>query len=259
MRTHDGHSVIDASRQNRERAGERRSVAARRDERSARADVAAEERDLAADQRDVERMKHRAEHEGTAHIEPELFWALRDRRDAAGDRVRAANDRLAALFDRIESARDEERESIDALTGAYRRDAGMVELARDLVAARRVGRQVAIGFVDVDGLKAVNDATGHSAGDNVLRAVADALRVHLRESDLIVRFGGDEFVISIVGLELEEVVAMIADANGHLAGIGAPSISCGYAVALAEETIADTIDRADRDLYRRRGRADADI
>lgn len=255
MRTHDGQSVVDASRQNREQAGDRRAVAARRDERSAHADAVAEARDSAADQRDLERLEHRSEHEGIAHVERETFWALRDRRDAAGDRVRAANDRLAALYDRIESARDQERASIDELTGAYRRDAGMVELARDLVAARRVGQLLVIGFVDVDGLKAVNDATGHFSGDGVLQAVADALRTHLREYDLLVRFGGDEFVFSTVGLELDGVIEMVSDVNVHLADIGSPSVSCGFATALAEEMIADTIDRADRDLYLRRGRA----
>ncbi|MGQ9633009.1 MAG: putative bifunctional diguanylate cyclase/phosphodiesterase [Bryobacteraceae bacterium] len=82
----------------------------------------------------------------------------------------------------------------DALTGLPNRHAFEERAAHGLAYARRYGRPSAILFLDLDGFKAVNDSLGHAAGDMVLREVAQRLRAALRESDIIARWGGDEFV-----------------------------------------------------------------
>ncbi|HEX6810686.1 MAG TPA: GGDEF domain-containing protein [Planctomycetota bacterium] len=82
----------------------------------------------------------------------------------------------------------------DELTGLYNRR-GLVELAgQQLRIGERTGRRMALFFVDVDGLKQVNDTHGHMAGDAVLKRVAAGLRTTFRRSDVVARYGGDEFV-----------------------------------------------------------------
>lgn len=83
---------------------------------------------------------------------------------------------------------------IDSLTGLPNRRALFDELERLQARARRSHGQVMVAFLDLDGFKQVNDEHGHEAGDALLCAIAAQLRLALRESDYVGRFGGDEFV-----------------------------------------------------------------
>ncbi len=90
----------------------------------------------------------------------------------------------------------------DPLTGLYQRDL-FAELAEhQLQAARRDGRTLALLALDVDNMKIVNDRFGHAAGDAVLQAIAALLSRELRGADLSARFGGDEFVVLLPGLDV---------------------------------------------------------
>ena len=100
-------------------------------------------------------------------------------------------------LDALDLARSDAEDAAvhDVLTGLLNRR-GLELLGRPIVAsARRAGNAVSAVFVDVDGLKGVNDAGGHVAGDSVLAAVADGLRHVVRAGDLVARWGGDEFVV----------------------------------------------------------------
>ncbi len=77
--------------------------------------------------------------------------------------------------------------------------------------ARRRSWPMAVLFIDLDGFKPINDEFGHNAGDEVLRKVAERMLVTVRESDLVGRFGGDEFVILLTELERHEDAARVAD------------------------------------------------
>ena len=83
---------------------------------------------------------------------------------------------------------------MDALTGARTRAAGLRELDHELDRARRTASPLAVAYIDVVGLKAVNDTLGHAAGDALLKRVVAHLKAHLRPYDLIIRLGGDEFL-----------------------------------------------------------------
>jgi diguanylate cyclase (GGDEF)-like protein len=112
---------------------------------------------------------------------------------------------------------------------------------------------LAIAFVDVNHLKAVNDTQGHLAGDVLLKQVAETLQTKLRPYDVIVRFGGDEFVCALANMDAEDVRGRFADIVETLEANGfATPIS--YGVADLEETddLERLLRRADEDLIETR-------
>jgi GGDEF domain-containing protein len=90
--------------------------------------------------------------------------ALADRESGASERTHAKRDRSAALADREASAWERAHASTDDLTRVYRRGPGFVELEREIARARRTAGPLMVAFVDINGLKAINDSRGHAAG-----------------------------------------------------------------------------------------------
>ncbi len=136
------------------------------------------------------------------------------------------------------------------MTGAYVRSAGLLELEREVLRAQRTQQPLTLAFVDVDHLKAVNDADGHAAGDRLLVRVVEALRARLRAYDLIVRYGGDEFVCVLSGVDVAEAERRLALANDDLVGSG--SVTVGVAALQGEQSAYELIAVADAVLYRQR-------
>ena len=230
-------------------AEHRDQVAAARDRVSETRDASAEERDREAERRE----QTGADVDPAAAVDRE--GAGQDRRGGAADRTHAAGDRVAASTDRALSAGERAASSIDQLTGAYRRDAGMVELARELARAKRTQRPLVVAFIDVDGLKATNDSLGHAAGDELLRRVVTTLRTHFRPYDLIVRFGGDEFVCAMPDSSIETAAARFSLVNADLAGARPhSSVSTGLAELTDSDGLDDMIARADAALRAERQR-----
>jgi diguanylate cyclase (GGDEF)-like protein len=129
----------------------------------------------------------------------------------------------------------------------------MEQLERELERARRSGEGLVVAFVDVDALKQVNDTEGHLAGDALLIAVADSLRACLRSYDLIMRFGGDEFVCALPNASLEQVRGRFGEVSRFLGAAPATgSITVGFTELLDGDRAEDLIRRADADLLARR-------
>jgi diguanylate cyclase (GGDEF)-like protein len=119
--------------------------------------------------------------------------------------------------------------------------------------AHRDSSALTLIFLDVDGLKRVNDSQGHDQGDALLAAVGTALRSTLRGSDVVVRYGGDEFVCALPGGTAE--VAQDSVGRTRLALrrlVPAATLSAGFAELGPADTLDDVIRRADTDLYRGR-------
>jgi diguanylate cyclase (GGDEF)-like protein len=140
----------------------------------------------------------------------------------------------------------------DQLTGLYNRYYMRDELRRMTAYAARRDRPFAIVSVDVDGLKAVNDARGHQAGDALLRGIADAFRTVLRSEDIAVRMGGDEFVLLLPDADRAEAVKVSHRIRQRVAALGdhGSGVSTGIAVWRRGNDPDDTLRLADEELYR---------
>jgi diguanylate cyclase (GGDEF)-like protein len=182
-----------------------------------------------------------------------------DQRDAAArDRKLAAEDRDRAHHDRRAAAEALERESIDHLTGALGRRAGRAAIQREMARATRFGETLVLMFVDVDGLKATNDDQGHLVGDSVLRATARCLTEGLRAYDIVLRFGGDEFVCTLSDQDTNGARKRFAHIAARLAEVAeGQTITVGFAEQRPQDTLDTLIGRADgamldaRELKRR--------
>ena len=184
---------------------DRTRLAVQRDESAHRRDLSAIARDRSADARDraaARRESTLPTQDADRRVKRALSGlrsaAALDRAAAAADRERAAADREAAAIDRRQSRVDLARAHLDDLTGVYSRGLGQETLRNEVARAHREAHPFTLAFLDVDGLKALNDSNGHAAGDEFLRAVAAAIRLKLRAYDPVVRVGGDEFVCGFV-------------------------------------------------------------
>lgn len=226
-----------------------------RDRTSVVSDDLAEARDQRAQRRD-DRAETRER--AAAVVDPQASLdrsaARRDRQESADERDRSSKDRVSSEADRVVSARERTEHLVDELTGAHRRVAGLFELEREVLRARRTNEAFTLAFVDVDGLKAVNDVHGHSAGDELLILVADTVRNNVRPYDLLIRYGGDEFLCSMLGLDIAAAAGRFEIANAELAVGGGVSVTAGFAELREHEPLGELIRRADDDLYERRKR-----
>jgi len=145
----------------------------------------------------------------------------------------------------------------DALTGLHTRKEFFVLAEHEIAMARRFNRSLCAIFVDVDGLKIVNDSLGHAAGDELILTAANILKKAFRASDIICRFGGDEFValgLSEAGSEKAMVsrIQEIAEIEGRdfAAKYGQPvSLSIGVARCDRKQSLQVCLDRADALMY----------
>lgn len=109
---------------------------------------------------------------------------------------------------------------MDGLTGAHQRAPGLAELEREILEARRTNQLFVLAFLDVDGLKAINDTHGHAAGDQVLVKLVAMVREFVREYDLVTRYGGDEFVCGMLNLTLDDAEKRFADMKAAASASG---------------------------------------
>jgi diguanylate cyclase (GGDEF)-like protein len=178
-----------------------------------------------------------------------------------GQALQDALDLLQSAMQEVEERRAELAvlASHDELTGLLNRRAALDGIERDLARVRRSGDRLALLYVDLDGLKALNDRSGHAVGDAAIRATAQAVASCVREGDLVARLGGDEFVVATVvaadetGAE-SALAGRIRDAV-HTSEIetrdGPTRLSCSIGVALTDGASSGErlIARADQALY----------
>ena len=146
--------------------------------------------------------------------------------------------------------------SIDSMTGVYNREWGY-KLIMDIIEERKFTKEtISLCFVDLDGLKSVNDTYGHDEGDNMIITFVNALRACFRKSDIICRWGGDEFLLIIRNCEVDVVEKIMAKTYAKLENFNSTSpynISFSYGITSLpdDENIAIdmVITEADKLMY----------
>ena len=249
--TADERDLIAAARD--ATADERDLIAAARDAIADECDLIAAAHDETARRRDaqaqaMERAIAASEVPPAEKFEQIRIRAAADRSLAAADRRRAALDRAYAASERARLETDLRSAHRDDLTGAFRREVGWRALAVEIARAQQGDGRFVVAFVDVDGLKRINDGEGHAAGDEVLRKLAIAMRSHLRWDDPIVRYGGDEFVCGLGGADLADVERRFRSIDRSLRDEVGVGISVGLAALTEEETLDQLTARADAAL-----------
>jgi diguanylate cyclase (GGDEF)-like protein len=169
------------------------------------------------------------------------------------DQLHAANEALARVA------------VTDPLTGLQNRRSLDDHLGRELDRARRYGSAFTLALLDIDHFKPVNDTYGHAVGDRILVLVSRALERLVRKTDVVARWGGEEFLVLapetpaeralLLGERLREAVAMAASREAGLPPVTA-SIGLASSDAAPADGASELIERADRALYeaKRRGR-----
>ena len=152
----------------------------------------------------------------------------------------------------------EKRAHRDPLTGVFNRYYLSHVLNREIRRAQRYNRHIGFMMMDVDKLKWINDRHGHQIGDQVLKAVAKILSNQLRETDIVVRYGGDEFLIVLLetGIEIHEIkkrilteVIRLNESKELFEFPISISIGTGHWIPNSGESIQDVLKRADQQMY----------
>ncbi|MFZ4536530.1 GGDEF domain-containing protein [Propionivibrio sp.] len=165
----------------------------------------------------------------------------------------AADLRIEELEMELAEAREEA--CIDPLTGALNRRGFDHAAQRELARARRSGLRFALAHIDLDDFKRLNDTLGHQAGDKALVHLVDLLHKSMRPSDVLCRFGGEEFVLLLPETRLEAAAAVITRFLCEFSAQPIPgtdyvmTFSAGVVVHDLAESLEDAIQRADQATY----------
>ena len=151
----------------------------------------------------------------------------------------------------------------DVLIPPPNRRGFMRELESLIGRVSRYGESAAMLFVDIDGLKRINDSYGHRAGDEALIQVAGVLASAVRTSDCVARLGGDEFGILLAHVDensaretAARLTSLIDDHESHCDGNRLPlGVAIGVTAIVANDTPDSVIGRADRAMYREKSAA----
>lgn len=172
-----------------------------------------------------------------------------------------------ALDNTIRHAQVEQQAQLDSLTGVYNHGYFLKKLAKQALDASTKNLPLSLIMLDIDFFKQYNDKYGHLVGDRILKTLCTAIKHHIKQSDAVGRWGGEEFIISLPGASGAEAL-QVAERIGQTMAtlqvedreqktIPAPTVSQGVAVyPLEADEIYRLIDLADRRLYvaKERGR-----
>ncbi len=173
--------------------------------------------------------------------------------------VNSAHSSLISLHMLAEA---EQQSMTDALTGIFNRRSMDQLLQREVALSERHGHPLSVVMIDMDKFKDINDTHGHAAGDHMLKAFADCVRITLRKTDLAFRYGGDEFVIALPQtgiMQAQQVVTKLRQAFAAVDFSDAiakldhhPTLSIGVAERTKGSgllTLAQLLAAADSALY----------
>jgi diguanylate cyclase (GGDEF)-like protein len=190
-----------------------------------------------------------------------LLWRMVDRSHTfcknllvvLSERVRSDNEYIASSLGVLRQA--ERNAHTDALTGLGNRHWMRTMFEREVTRTLHSNKALCLMMIDVDNFKSFNDRYGHIAGDSALVAVAEALREYLRPTDLVARFGGDEFAVLLPDLKLKQARQTAERIRQQIAGLSPASLSMAITVSIGiadrtdRDDVATLVQRADAAMY----------
>ena len=146
----------------------------------------------------------------------------------------------------------------DDLTGLSNRRHMQELMAIEKARQRRTGQPMAVALIDIDFFKRINDTYGHAGGDLVLKTFAQLTRDSLRTTDVLARWGGEEFLLMLPGSRADEAAQGVERMRSHLARMSADAIAPGLRVTFSAgvtevasgDELEGAIERADQAMYR---------
>ncbi|MEA4997928.1 MAG: GGDEF domain-containing protein [Candidatus Limiplasma sp.] len=147
-----------------------------------------------------------------------------------------------------------EKTAIDHLTGLYSKQYFQDKYCTDSQQPNRQG--LSLLFIDVDNFKAINDHHGHMVGDQVLSRLAQSMKSNLREDTEVIRFGGDEFIVIMLGTKLDVAYRVAERIRKHAQEVDYSDLAAGLAISLSigliegHAPINDLLMKADMAMYR---------
>jgi diguanylate cyclase (GGDEF)-like protein len=187
--------------------------------------------------------------------------------DSEAKLLRAMANQAASALENARLVRQlKDAAETDLVTGIYSHRHLQDRVRQETARANRAHSSLSVLMVDLDEFKAINDEHGHQAGDRVLRAIAGALRAAVRTSDVVARYGGDEFVVLMPDTDEEEArhvaaraEAAVAGLEHHMADGSVVEVTCSVGLALHPRdgrTGKELLRAADAKMYRhKRSRA----
>jgi diguanylate cyclase len=216
--------------------------------------------------RTTERMQNFADIEDIRELKKQISSQVQQLKrtiDEKKQKEEASYSRLSKRMELLQHSLQESREeaALDGLTGIPNRRTFDRTLPRWVAERKTSNREFVLAILDLDNFKAINDTRGHQVGDRVLLCAARFLNKQIRQNDFLARFGGEEFVMLVDGLNASQAHSKFTDMLERLAatiydyeiddGIASISFtaSCGLAECALDEPVDSLLRRADESLY----------
>lgn len=150
----------------------------------------------------------------------------------------------------------------DYLTGLWNRRYLYFKLGEKGVRTARGKKQLCVAMIDVDSFKTVNDRYGHTIGDVLLAGIAAILKKDTRSKDIVIRWGGDEFVVVFVETSLKKTIEVMEKIRYKIESVFSPyhlTISAGIIALEQEQNLKELLTKADQALYKAKEQKNAVI